>query len=525
MKRVLSRCALAAGVLLTQPTFAAEREAPGAIDDASERVALADLPPLLASILSDARIEAERQAAALPDADARADAWGNLGMLYHAQRLRYLAQDAYDRALVEADKPRWRYLRAIVLSERGEIEASVADFRSTVAAQPDNPAAWYRLGVALFLTGELLAADAALRESLEQTPDAAVVLAARADVATAQGDPKQALQLYERAWELEPEAGQLTYKLAMVHRRLGNTAAARSWLERQPGNRLAPKIDDPLLLEVAQLSRTSRFYEIAADWALARGDHAQALDALRNAAAFAPEDPAIGLRFASLLGANGHQTESIAEVRRILAIDAQSAAGWYLLAWLLRTSTHPGDASAALIAVRRSLVLEENTKTRSLAAALSMRDMRFAEAMDHYERLIDRDAENAVYHYWLGLARLGVGDCRGQRSLEQALQLRNGWGEAHLILARAEALCGAVDAARRRSRALLDAKDDVDTRLTLALVELAAGRSEESRRLAEAQLPHPDAVMLLEALESGTLPEPFRPFAQGSSWWSPPEVR
>ena len=63
---------------------------------------LADLPPSLAAAMRDARAEAERVAAGSEDTAARADAWGNLGMLYHAHRLRFLARDAYARALVES---------------------------------------------------------------------------------------------------------------------------------------------------------------------------------------------------------------------------------------------------------------------------------------------------------------------------------------------------------------------------------------------------------------------------------------
>jgi len=114
---------------------------------------LADLPPALAATMREARDEAERLASTSTDASTRAAAWGGLGMLYHAHRLRFLARDAYARALAEAETVRWRYLHGIALAELGEIERAAHDFRLVTAATPENMPAWYRLGVSLLLSG------------------------------------------------------------------------------------------------------------------------------------------------------------------------------------------------------------------------------------------------------------------------------------------------------------------------------------------------------------------------------------
>ena len=484
---------------------------------------LADVPPALAQTLRHARAEAEQLAATSTDASDRGAAWGNLGMLYHAQRLRHLAQGAYDRAVAEAGDPRWHYLRAIVQAERGDIASSIADLRIVIAAQPANVPARYRLGVALLLTGDIDGAAEELREAARRAPESALMLVALADVATARRDFAAARTLLESAWQLEPEAGQIAYKLAMTHRALGDAEAAASWLARRPSNSLAPTIDDPLLLEVAKMSRSARFYEVAADWALARGDRAAALAALRSAVAVAPDDVAVGLRLASLLGTAGERDQAIAETRRLLARDADSAQAWYLLAWLLRESAATADAASAATAAARSLKLAENAKTRALAAALAMRARRFGDAAAHYRVLVHSHPDDAVQHYWLGIASLGAGDCDGRKALIQALRLRKDWGEAHLVLARADAVCGNAAAARERAQALRRAKDDVDTRLTLAFAELGLGRTEQAQQLASAELPHSDAVLLLDAVAAP--PAMLPPFAADSGWWLPPAVR
>ena len=456
----------------------------------------------------------------------RAMIWGNEGMLLHAQRRLGEAQDAYGQAIEEQESARWRYLHGVVLAESGALAASVTDFRRAVALAPDEMPAWYRLGTALLQAGDAAAARAALEQARSLAPDSALVLAALADVSILQSEPEEALALLDAAFRLEPEAGQLAYKIASVQRRLGNVAEAEAWLKRDPGNRLAPTIDDPILLEVASLSRTPRFYRMAADWALARGDVEAAIEALQSAVSLAPSDVALHERLAATLAEHA-PGKAMADVERLLELAPDSATGWRVLAWVLRLA--PNANARAAEAAARSLALADVPVTRALAGALAMRDGRFATAQGHYRHLVNAQPAEPRHHYWLGMSRLATGDCQGVAALEQALRLRGDWGEAHLALARAEAGCDqarngeTLARASARAAALLRARDDPDTRLTLAFVLLAAGDVAAAADLARRQSPHLDATMLLEAIDQGTVPE--TPFAPGSSWWIPPEIR
>ena len=444
-------------------------------------------------------------------------------MFYHAQHLNHAAERAYGLALAEADVPQWRYLRAIVLEERGESRRAVADYRQVTEADPSNVAAQLRLATGLRLQGDDEGAAQALQIAEEYAPDAAVVLVARADVAAARGQLRVAVDFLERAWPLAPGAGQIAYKLAMLKRRLGDAEGARRWLAQRGNDNAAPELDDPLLLQVAQLSRSARFFVKAGEWALARGDEEGAIEALATARELAPDNLDIALSYAHMLAIGERSDSALGEVRRVLQTDEQSARGWYLLAWLLRTSTAADERRQAADAASRSLALAKDPRTRTLAAALAMRDGRFPAAVADYQHLLAADAGNADHHYWLAMAKLGSGDCKAPSSFERALQLRPSWGEAHLALARAEAICGAGDSARRRALALVKARNDVDTRLTLAIAELAAGNVERARIVAQAEHPHPDALLILRAIERGLPPE--RPFAEESPWWQPEQVR
>ena len=487
-----------------------------AVDEGQANAELAGVPPALAESLQLARAETVQRVLEAKTPVERSSAWGRLAMLYHAQRLRELARRTYDEALREADLTEWRYLRGIARSELGDIAGSVRDFELVTEFDNKDKAAWYRLGLGRWLSGDVAASREALNRALELDPDAAVVMATLADVLQAQGDAEQAVQLLKRAWEIEPEAGQIPFKLAALAREQGDMEAVALWLGRDPGNRLAPKIDDLRLLEVAHLSQSSRVFEVAADWALARGDTDQAIVSLRNAVAFAPEHQGLGLRLVRELASAGKLSEAIQAAKQLTERQPDGARGWYVLAYLQRTRA-PAQARAALVRCRE---LDDAPEARQLAAAFAMSDGQFAVAQELYAEILQQspDARTA---YWLGLASLGIGDCAGVVALQRALALQPGWGQAHIVLARAEALCGQSQRARQRANAILRARDDVDTRITLAFAELADGDEVGAAVIAEAQLPHPDAFMLIESMASGELAG-LRPFAPGSAWWTPP---
>ena len=71
----------------------------GILSSAATVPAAEDVPAALRAFLADAEIQAESEAAAATDPAGRAAAWGRLGMLFHANRLRLRAIESYTRAL------------------------------------------------------------------------------------------------------------------------------------------------------------------------------------------------------------------------------------------------------------------------------------------------------------------------------------------------------------------------------------------------------------------------------------------
>lgn len=494
------------------------------LDDATTQ---ADQPTdRITQTLRTAREQVLTRIADLAEPAERADAWGGLGMLYHAQNRLGEAAESYRRALDEAETIHWHYLLAVVLTDQGDVDGAVAGFRRALdLAEGRHMLASYRLGLALLADGRYDAAAAALRVALAEAPQAAPVLTALGDAELGAGNLDAAREVLEQAAALAPGAGRIAYKLALVYRQLGDTAKAEDWLDRR--NDLAPAIDDPLLLEVVALNLSPKFFVEAGTRAWQRGENDEAVAAWRRAAQLAPGDADVGLMLAHALGTLGRRDEADAEIRRVLSLHPTSARGWYLLAWNARDT----NQDAAREAVERALQLAEDEAARALSAALWMRQARFRAAADEYQVLVGQQPENAYYRYWLAMAYLGAASCEAARPvMAEALRLQPNWGQAHVALTRADALCGdrAVrQAAVGKARSLVDLEDVADTRITLALALAAVGRIDDARTIIAAQSANPDAVMLDGAIaEHGdaAIDRLARPFAEQSPWWLPAEV-
>ena len=203
-------------------------------------------------------------------------------------------------------------------------------------------------------------------------------------------------------------------------------------------------------------------------------------------------------------------------------MDINSANSWYSLAWILRSSPIPDQFLQGGVAARKAIELDDRDEYRLLAAALAMGGSRFAEAQTDYFTLLERNPDNAYYYYWFGLSRLAEGKCDGREAIVRAINILPNWGEAHVVLVRADALCGNLDAAESRLKLLAEKTDDADIRLARAYLSLFSDDSIRAKEIAEPELPNPDAQLIMNALDVEA--KPTHLFSADSSWWIPPEL-
>lgn len=484
---------------------------------------LSFLPQELAEDIRRMRAHSEAEMATEPDPIVRAQIVGQLAFIYHAQQMLAAAEAAYLEALENDEVYAYRYLLAIIVLQRGDTAGAIAHLDQVVLSKPDYVPAWYRLGNLHLLSGDVDAAETAFLNALKIYPDAAALMVGLGDVHSARENWDEAVQQYEKAAVFAPNNGQIAYKLVTSYRQLGNSEKANDWLPQANQNVQVPPLEDPLMVELAGLSRSGSFFMQAADWAFRRGDRDAAHDALLQATQLEPDNLEYAIKFASFLELTDDIEAAEGEIKRFLSVREDAASAWYFLARLFRDTTDGEKYLQGMVAAQKAVELdEEEDLYRALAAAMALQAALYPHAQEYYMQLVERNPSNAYFYYWFALARLAENHCDAREALRRAVSLRSSWGEAHVALARADAFCGDVDAASSRLEALAKAAADRDIQSARAYVALLKGEFESALELAEPLLPDPDARMVVDAVEASS--QPARLFSDGSRWWIPPEL-
>ena len=266
--------------------------------------------------------------------DVVANRWGELGMLLQAHNLHEQAIAAYSNALIEISDPRWLYLRSIAYGELGFVEKSIDDLVDVSRSMDEIAIIWYRLGKAFLDAGQISDAKDALNKSLALDKDLAIAHMTLADASMLESDFVSAKTSLQRAYNLQPNAGQIAYRMAQVERELGDLNSSQVWLEKRV-NQFAPLIEDPMLSLVAQYSTNPTFFVSAARRAWERGDREASLEAYSRAIALEPENVANLLGYTQLLTMLGRYEEASKMLDTLEEIAPSEGLLWYLRAILL----------------------------------------------------------------------------------------------------------------------------------------------------------------------------------------------
>ncbi len=163
-------------------------------------------------------------------------------------RNRYIAARAFGVALLlalavaplhAAERTELLVSRGQAAYQAGRVEEARQHFAAAVAADPDDPAAEYGLGLVLAKLGRWDEAEAPLERALARRPDFAAARRAlglvayhRGETALDKGDNDQAAALFDRAAELDPGfAGRARYQAGVARARAGHTERARTYFQ------------------------------------------------------------------------------------------------------------------------------------------------------------------------------------------------------------------------------------------------------------------------------------------------------
>lgn len=386
--------------------------------------------------------------------DVLAEAYGDIGQLFHAYELWDSAAAAYRNAIRLAPRDtRSMHLLAEVAMKTGDLEEARRRHAQVLALQPDDLASRVGLGEALL---GLNRPEDAGREFLEATrtnPGSAAAHAGLGRTALARRDFAQARTELEIAVRLAPEATRLHYELAMAWRGLGNRDEAARELAR--AGTVGVRVSDPVLEDVSARRRGERTHlvrgrlafvngrmrESADEFAAAveaeprsvaglvglgsalamLGETDRALDAFNRALAVAPANVAAHSNVGRLLLKRGDFAGATRHLRRVVEAEPEGAEGVRLLA---RSLAAQGDTAEALRLYATAVRLAPHDEDAALGHAdLLARLGRFADARealeDGHRRMPDKGRLALALAYLLAASpETSVRD--GARALELA---------------------------------------------------------------------------------------------------------
>ncbi len=340
-----------------------------------------------------------------------AEAYGRLGMLFHAYGELAPARAAYRNAIrLDADQFRWHYLLAVGERLGGDWAVSERALGRALALRPTDAAARALRAELLLDRGRLEEAEAALRDLLDEADGEAEAAVGLAKIALARRSPAEALTLLRRALARQPESTEVQYLLGQAHAALGERELAARYLDSLPPVNLLRQrvgVGDPLLREVQALAVGSRAHSRAGALAAARENYRLALVEFDQALAADPDllPPRFGkaLAYVQL----GERETAIAELRALLARQPDHADSLELLGSVLAASGETAEAESTL---RRALELDPLAERGRVELAQLQRSTgRLEEALDHYRRALETAPAMGEAHFGQVVTLLALG--------------------------------------------------------------------------------------------------------------------
>jgi predicted Zn-dependent protease len=285
----------------------------------------------------------------------------------------------------------------------GQSSSQSSEQQAPAAATPQPVSEEVAEAEAAIVKSDWKAAETKLETWLAAHPADARALFDAGYVADAQNRPDDAVGLYRRAVEANPQSFEAHVEMGLLLARQGKQAEARP--ELAAATQLAPGVAGPdakarAWRALAQIDRTN--------------DPAEASTDLLEALKLAPETPEDTLLAASLADQSGQADAAEAAYRRVLAEDPKSAAANAGLAHILIARKQFPEAEALLRTALEKLP-DDPVLSAQLAAVLAAQDK--AEALPLLQKLHTALPNNAVISRMLAEVLAEAGDAAGSDKL------------------------------------------------------------------------------------------------------------
>ena len=348
--------------------------------------------PDLSELESDVREQIKSQQNALAGAVKKAsateaelsEAYGLMGQTYHAYALATPARECYINAgrLSPADF-RWLYLLAKLDQQAGDVVEAIRRFQAAGLLQPQFVAVPVNLGNIYLELNRLEDAKTSFIKALEIQKGSAAAYYGLGQVALSKRAYAEAVDYFQKALALAPDANRIHYSLAMAYRGLGDSEKARMHLAQQ--GTVGVRVADPLIDGLQEFVHGVRVHLIRGKLAFEAKRYAEAVAEFRSAVAAKPDSVPAHVNLGAALTQTGDLKGAVEEFEATLRLDPQNTTAHYNLAVLLVredksqlaiahlqavSNIDPNDFAARFLLVEQLLKLHDGTKALKLAQSL-----------------------------------------------------------------------------------------------------------------------------------------------------------
>lgn len=367
-----------------------------------------DLSPLKVdeqNAINDGRSQInELLSSATTDTEQLASAYGKLGNLYLIHELLTSANTCYENAIsLQADHFPWRYYSAYLAHKNGEIHLALDRYQKAMELDPGYLPAKYRLAEVLVDLNRPEDATKLFSELLQEPDFLAAANFGLGQVFQSRQEHDKAIDHFNRALELQPQANKIHYPLAMSLRATGQIDQAKEQLKEFGKQEIV--IKDPLVDALQALRNPASRHFAAAMTGTIRKDYSTAAIEFGKGLEYETDNLSARTSYARVLYLNGDKDEARAQLKRVVSADPDKSLSLFLLALLYDES---GELEAAAKLYHR--VLEMDPKHEGANFFLGnyyLRRKDYTKAIQHYDLTIQSNEKNIPAQLFRMVAMMG----------------------------------------------------------------------------------------------------------------------
>jgi tetratricopeptide (TPR) repeat protein len=330
-----------------------------------------------------------------------AESYGALGRLFIATEFYDAAGVSFTNAqTLQPGDMKWPYYLGHVERLRNHPDKAAALFERALTLSPDHVPSLVWLGAMRLVAGDADAADGPLTKALTLEPNDAAALYHAGRVALAKRNYMLAIDRLNAALAAQPQASGIHYPLSLAYRGQGDTTNAEAHLKLRGNVDASPA--DPLMRQVAGLLQNATAFEVRGAEALGKRRWPEAVDALRQALALAPDNAFTHLNLGTALFENGDAPGALAQFNEAVRLSPGLSKAHYGVGIVTEAAGRDADAIRAFTAA-------VDADPASLQAHLSLADAqrrngRDADATAHYSAVIAASPSASSAHFGLAMA-------------------------------------------------------------------------------------------------------------------------